>query len=346
MKAVVLAGGEGTRLRPLTFALPKQMLPVVGRPMLERVLEHLGAHGVDEVVLSLQYMPAVFRHAYPANRAAGMALRYATEPEPLDTAGAIRFAAEQIGIADTFVVANGDILTDLDLSGLVSFHRMKRAEATIHLHPVRDPSRFGVVVCDDEGAVTKFIEKPTGRPPSNLINAGTYVLEPTFLDRVRLGERTSIERTTFPQMATGGRLYAMADDAYWIDTGTPSAFLKASLDVLDGVRGDLISQRSEAPQGGQVVEPCFFGSGVTLAKGAIADRSVIGQGCVLARGALVRESVLMDEVTVGEGAQLTGSVVGSRATIGSGCRLEPGSVIGFGARLEPDRIVAGERVPA
>ena len=185
MKAVVLVGGEGTRLRPLTFTTPKQMLPVAGRPMIERVLAHLAAHGVDEAVLSLGYRPDAFMRAYPEGTAAGVKLVYAVEEQPLDTAGAIRFAAYEAGLVETFVVVNGDVLTELDVSALVQQHHETAAQATIALTPVEDPSAFGVVPTDETGRVTAFIEKPApGEAPTNLINAGTYVFEPTVLDRI------------------------------------------------------------------------------------------------------------------------------------------------------------------
>ena len=209
MKAVVLVGGEGTRLRPLTLSAPKQMLPIVGVPMIERVLGHLARHGVDEAVLSLGYLPDAFMEAYPDGRAAGIRLFYAVEPEPLDTAGAVRFAATLAGIAETFVVVNGDVLTDLDLTSLVAFHRERRAEGTIALHPVADPSAFGVVPTDEEGRVTAFVEKPPrDEAPTNEINAGTYVLEASVLARIPEGGRVSIERETFPAMVRDRRLFA------------------------------------------------------------------------------------------------------------------------------------------
>ena len=199
MKAVVLVGGEGTRLRPLTLTSPKQMLPIVGVPMIERVLGQLAAHGVDEAVLSLGYLPDAFTEAYPDGRAAGVALTYAVEPEPLDTAGAVRFAATFAGITETFVVVNGDVLTDMNLTTLVEFHRDRGAEGTIALHPVADPSAFGVVPTNSEGRVTAFVEKPPrDEAPTNEINAGTYVLEPSVLARIPEGGRVSIERETFP----------------------------------------------------------------------------------------------------------------------------------------------------
>ncbi|HIL46453.1 MAG TPA: nucleotidyltransferase family protein, partial [Acidimicrobiia bacterium] len=176
MQALVLVGGFGTRLRPLTLNTPKQMLPIVGKPMIEHVVEHLAAHGVTEVVLSLGFAPEAFQEAYPDGVCAGLPLHYAIEPEPLDTAGAVRFAALDAGIDDTFLVLNGDVLTGLDVSALVERHQGFSAQATLHLTPVDDPSRYGVVSTDADGRVLGFVEKPApGTAPTNWINAGTYV---------------------------------------------------------------------------------------------------------------------------------------------------------------------------
>jgi mannose-1-phosphate guanylyltransferase len=358
VKAVVLVGGEGTRLRPLTYHVPKQMLPIVEQPMIERVLAHLGGHGIDEAVLSLQYLPDRFIDAYPDDVAAGVRLSYATEPEPLDTAGAVRFAAERAGIDDTFVVVNGDVLTDLDLGALIAFHRDRGAEGTIRLYPVPDPSRFGVVTTDEEGRVREFIEKPPAdEAPSNLINAGTYVFEPQFLDRVPLGVRTSIERVTFPAMAAEGRLFAMAEPSYWLDTGTPAAFLQANFDLLEGrrpgvpcpgsVRGDDgVWRRGAGSVEGSVRPPVFLGEAAEVAAGAAVERSVLGAGTRLEAGASVRDSVLLDGVSVAAGARVEGAILGSGARVGAECEVRAGSVIGFAVELEPGRVVDGERVPA
>ncbi|MBV8462879.1 MAG: nucleotidyltransferase family protein, partial [Acidimicrobiales bacterium] len=197
MRAVVLVGGEGTRLRPLTLTVPKQMLPVAEQPMIERVLGQLARHGVSEAVLSLGYKPDAFINAYPQGTVGDVRVTYAVEPEPRDTAGAIRFAATQAGIDDTFVAVNGDVLTDIDIGSLVELHRQRAAAATIALTPVEDPSAFGVVPTDEEGRVTAFIEKPPrDEAPTNLINAGIYVLEPSVLDLVAPDVRVSIERET------------------------------------------------------------------------------------------------------------------------------------------------------
>ena len=238
MRAVVLVGGFGTRLRPLTLHTPKQMLPVVNRPMIERVVERLAEHGVSQAVLAMGYRPDAFQAAYPDGRCAGVDLHYAIEPEPRDTAGAIRFAALDAGIAERFLVLNGDILTDLDLGGLLALHERSGAEGTIALHRVDDPSAFGVVPTDDVGRVTAFIEKPPrDEAPTNLINAGTYVLEASVLDRIEPDVPVNVERVTFPAMVADGSLFAFDGDTYWLDAGTPATYLAANLDLINGRRG-------------------------------------------------------------------------------------------------------------
>ena len=198
MRAVVLVGGFGTRLRPLTSDLPKQMLPVVRVPMIERVVAALGLYGVTEAVLSLGYRPDAFIDAYPDGVCAGVLLHYAVEPEPLDTAGAVRFAALSAGIDDTFIVVNGDVLTDLNVAELWDFHKSHGAEGTIALTPADDPSRYGVVPIDDDGRVIEFVEKPApGTAPTNWINAGTYVLEPSVLDRIASDARFRLNEKLF-----------------------------------------------------------------------------------------------------------------------------------------------------
>ena len=239
MRAVVLVGGLGTRLRPLTTDLPKQMLPILDRPMIEHVVGHLATHGIDEVVLSLGFLPGAFLDAYPDGRCAGVPLTYAVEPEPLDTAGAIRFAAEDAGIEETFLVLNGDVLTDLAVDELILFHRASGAEATVSLTPVEDPSLYGVVPTEANGRVTGFIEKPPAdEAPCNWINAGTYVLEPSVLQRIPPGRRVSVERDGLPGH---GRLpeplFGFRSECYWVDTGTPETYLDVQLDLMDGVRG-------------------------------------------------------------------------------------------------------------
>ena len=325
MRAVVLVGGFGTRLRPLTSDLPKQMLPILDRPMIEHVVGHLAAHGVEEVVLSLGFLPDAFRDAYPDGRCAGVPLHYAVEPDPLDTAGAIRFAAEDAGIDEAFLVLNGDVLTDLAVDELIGFHRASGAEATVSLTPVDDPSRYGVVPTDADGRVTGFVEKPpAGAAPCNWINAGTYVFEPSVIDRIEPGRRVSVEREVFPAMADEGVLYGLRSEAYWVDTGTPETYLGVQLDLLDGVRGPARSGVDDAAE----IHP-----------GATVRRSVIGPGAVVAEGSRVCDSVVMAGSKIGEGAVVDGSLVGRNATVGRDARVLGLSVVGHGAE-----VVAGEHL--
>ncbi len=356
MKAVVLVGGEGTRLRPLTLSSPKQMLPIVGVPMIERVLSQLVLHGVDEAVLSLGYLPDAFIQAYPDGRASGVRLTYAVEPEPLDTAGAVRFAAKFAGIAETFVVVNGDVLTDLDLTSLVVFHRERGAEGTIALHPVPDPSAFGVVPTDDEGRVIAFVEKPPrDEAPTNEINAGTYVLEASVLDRIPEGGRVSIERETFPAMVRDGGLYARSDDGYWLDTGTPSAYLEANFDYVNGKRGPVVAPglgdrgkgvlaEGESDIEGEVVGPAVIFAGCVVEAGARVERSILGPGSVVSAGALVVDSVLMESCHVAADAKVAGSVMGPRSIVGQRGDVRPVSVLGADAVVSSGTLVDGERV--
>jgi mannose-1-phosphate guanylyltransferase len=324
MRAVVLVGGFGTRLRPLTETIPKPLLPVGHRPIIERVVATLRESGVTEVVLALGFRPDVFVQAYPSGVCAGVRLRYAVEPEPLDTAGAIAFAARDAGIDETFVVVNGDVLTDLDVRRLVDVHRARRAEATIHLTPVDDPSSYGVVALDEDGRVTRFVEKPPpGEAPSNLINAGTYVVEPEMLDRIPLGARRSVEREVFPDVAAAGRLFALSTDDYWIDTGRPELYRQANLDAVTG--------RRRGP-----AEPCV-GQGA-IVEGEISE-SVIGTRARVASGATVRASVLLPEVSIGSAATVRHSVLGDGARVDEGAVLEH-VVLGVGAIVEAGEILS------
>jgi NDP-sugar pyrophosphorylase family protein len=356
MKAVVLVGGEGTRLRPLTLSAPKQMLPIVGVPMIERVLGHLAVHGVTEAILSLGYLPDAFKVAYPEGRAGGVDLTYAVEPEPLDTAGAVRFAAAYGKVDDTFIVVNGDVLTDLDLTALVAFHRAHGAEGTIALHPVPDPSAFGVVPTDDDGRVIAFVEKPPrDEAPTNQINAGTYVLEASVLSRIASSGRVSIERETFPSMVRDQSLYALSDDGYWLDTGTPAAFLAANQDLLSGRRGptpapglrdrgDGVHLGGESQLDGVVVGPSVVLGDCVVAATARVERSVLGAGSVIADGAVVKDSVLMDGCHVAADAKVSGSIMGPHSTVGQRGDVRALSVLGADAMVSSGTVVDGERV--
>lgn len=332
MRAVILVGGFGTRLRPLTVDTPKQMLPVVDRPMIERVVATLADHGVDDAVLALGYRPDAFLEAYPDDTCAGVRLHYAVEAEPLDTAGAVRFAATESGIDSTFVVVNGDVLTDLDVGALWKFHQSVGAEGTIALTPVDDPSRYGVVPIDEHGRVEAFIEKPPpGEAPSNWINAGTYVLEPSVLDRIPVGRKVSIERETFPAMVEDASLFAMHSDAYWVDAGTPATYLQVQLDLIDGVRGR--------------AEPAVSPS-ATVDEAAVVEHSVVMDDVRIEGGAVVRDSVLLPGSSVASGATVLESLVGPGARVLPDARISALSVLGRDVVVEAGTVLEAAKLPA
>lgn len=327
MQAIVLVGGEGTRLRPLTSDVPKPAVTLVDRPFLAYAIEWLAAHGVSEVVLACGFLPEVLREALgDEEERAGVRITYVAEPEPLGTAGAIRFAAEAIGdrLEDRFFALNGDVLADLDLSALMRTHLERGARATIGLHPVDDSSAYGLVQCDGDGWVLEFLEK-TGEAVPGEINAGAYVLERSVLDLVPSGRACSIEREVFPRLVGDG-LCALLLDGYWMDIGTPERYLQASWDILE---------RAVHTQ----VEPTA--PGLLVAAGAVIDdearvgpRAVVSAGCRVERGAEVGDSVLLEGCTVARDALVQGSI------LAPGAEVEPGAV------LRNAVVGRDERVPA
>ncbi|MDA8392236.1 MAG: NDP-sugar synthase [Actinomycetota bacterium] len=361
MKAVLLVGGQGTRLRPLTLDTPKQMLPVALETMLERVLRPFADAGVEEVVLSLGYRPEAFEKAFPDSSACGIKLRYVVEPEPLGTAGAIGFAAREADLGEgSFLVHNGDVVTDIDLGELERVHRATGAEATIALASVEDPSAFGVVVTGPGGRVEDFVEKPApGTAPSNLVNAGTYLMEPAVLARIPVGSPCSVERDVFPAIAAEGRMFAVRASRYWLDAGTPEKYVRANLDVLR-LSGDRPPVEGATPLGGSagawVVGRADFagslsghvlvGAGSVVAAGSSVGDSVLGTGTTVAAGAEVQESVVMDGAVVAEGAVVVQSVVGPSAVVGAGARVTDGSVVGFAAVVADGSRLSGVRLAA
>lgn len=331
MKAVVLVGGEGTRLRPLTLTTPKPLLPIANVPFIERQLAWLGAHGVDEVVLSLGYLPDAFMEHFSDDRFGDIKLRFVVEHEPLGTAGGIRFAAE--GLDERVLVCNGDVLTDLDLGALLAFHDERGAAATIALTQVGDPSAFGVVPTRTDGEVIAFVEKPPrGQAPSNWINAGTYVLEPEVIDAIPPRLTVSIERETFPRMLEGpARLFAMRSDAYWLDIGTPQKYLEAQLDVANGrlgrppvvgavERGEAvwIEAGAEIAESADLVGPAVIGVGARVGADARVEASVLGPGTVVGEGSNLLRSVVLRGATVAPGERVTDKVVSREAVLPCG----------------------------
>ncbi len=327
MQAIVLVGGKGTRLRPLTETVPKPALTLVNRPFLAYMIEWLAGHGVTEAVLACGFLPDVLREALAGEEErAGVRIRYAVEPEPLGTAGAIRFAADQLGdeLEDRFLALNGDVLTDLDLSALLAAHADRAARATIALHPVEDSAAFGLVHSDEEGKVLAFLEK-TGEAAPGEVNAGMYVLERSALELIPPGENVSIERDVFPRLVGVG-LHGLLLDGYWVDIGTPERYLQASWDILEG----RVETRVEPTAPGALVA-----AGAEVAGDAtVGPRAVISPGCRVGAGAEVLESVLLDGCEVGEGARVTRSILSPGARVPAGAEVD-------GAVAAADEMVAG-----
>jgi mannose-1-phosphate guanylyltransferase len=353
MQALVLAGGEGTRLRPLTYTVPKPVLPLVGRPHIAYVIDWLVRHGVDDVIVSCGHLAEGMRQAVAAVEP-GVRIRYAEEPDARGTAGAIRFAEDML--ADRFLVLNGDVLCDLDLTALISQHNDTGAQATIALYPVSDPTGYGLVHRKDDGEITEFLEKPEpDQIDTDEINAGAYLLERSVLDFIAPDRAVSIEREVFPKLIGEG-LYGIRLEGYWIDIGTPARFLEANWDILEGrvetVISDQLERYSRSPRKGQtggssaspaepprvtgggalvwvgdgsevspeaqLREPCVVGRNCRIGAGAVIDRSVLLDGCVVEESATISESILSGAVTVSGGAQLDGEVIGEGETVPAG----------------------------
>lgn len=326
MDAVILVGGFGTRLRPLTLSVPKPLLPVGNVPIVQRILVALERAGVTRAVLALGFKPEPFLAAFPDGRCGGVELVYAVEPEPLDTAGAIAFAARHAGISSTFVVANGDVLTGLDIVRVVDFHRASGAEGTLHLVPVDDPSQFGVVETDATGRVLRFVEKPApGETTSRNVNAGTYVLEPSVIDRVPVGGKLSIERVVFPEMVASASLYAIPTDDAWIDTGRPETFLAANMSAVEAA-------------GSSIIDPS-----AVIGAGAVVERSVVGARAVVGAGAHIVGSVIFPSAAVGDAAVVESGLVMGRVGAGAVAREV---VVGEDGVIDAGATVAGAKIPA
>jgi mannose-1-phosphate guanylyltransferase len=333
------------------------MLPLVDRPQLAYTFDHLRRFGVARAIVSCGYLPTQIQDHF-GDRYGDLLLEYRIEDEPLGTGGAIRFAAE--GIEEPFLALNGDSLRETDLDALVAFHRERGGRATILLTPVEDPSRYGLVRLHDDGRVRSFLEKP--RPEeidTNLINAGLYVLEPDVLDLIPAGRPVSIEREVFPQLVEEGAVHGVALPGYWLDIGTPDAYLQAHRDVLErnfvtdvgqslGSDFTLVADGAEVSPDARLVPPVFVGEGARIASGArIGSLAVIGAGAVVAEGAAVESSVVGAGAVVGARTNVTGSIVGERAEIGAECEVRGLSVVGPGARVgDRNMLDHGMRVAA
>ena len=342
MQAVILVGGEGTRLRPLTYALPKPMVPILGRPFIGWIIERLRRAGVDDVILSCCYLPDVIEAHFGDGRGFGVKLHYVMEETPLGTAGAIRNALDLIH--GPIFVCNGDILTGLDLTQLREAHERSGAIATIHTRAVEDPSAFGVVETDAEGRVKRFVEKPKpGETDARDINAGTYVLEREAIEAIPAGKTVSIERETFPLLIEQTRrVFALSTNDYWIDVGRPETYVKAHHDILDGqfdkplgveIRPGVWSADGAALDCATLRGPAYIGAGARIARGArIEPYSVVYDGVTVSSGATIENSILWPGCFVEENAVVRGAILGLDVVVDAGTTVEAGSVIGKGER--------------
>ncbi|NUS64425.1 MAG: NDP-sugar synthase [Saccharothrix sp.] len=340
-EAVVLVGGKGTRLRPLTLSAPKPMLPTAGVPFLTHLLSRIREAGMTHVVLGTSYKAEVFQEHFGDGTALGLELEYVVEDVPLDTAGAIRNVAHKLRERDV-VVFNGDILSGVDLRAVVDTHRKAEADVTLHLVRVDDPRRFGCVPTDEDGRVTAFLEK-TDDPPTNQINAGCYVFRREVIEDIPAGRPVSVERETFPGLlAAGARVQGYVDASYWLDLGTPAAFVQGSADLVRGIaptaalalRGDaVILDGAEVDASAVVTGGATIGTNCTVAAGAVVDGSVLFDGAVVGEGARVERSVLGANSLVQAGAVVSDAVIGDNAVVGARCELINGARVWPGVVL-------------
>jgi len=339
VQALILAGGEGTRLRPLTLTVPKPVLPLAGRPFLTFMLDWLARHGVDDVILSCGFLAdGVERVLGDHHR--GIRLRYVNEEQPLGTAGPLRLAADANVLQDRLLVLNGDVLTDIDLTAQLELHESRGALATLALIAVEDTASYGVVPTAADASVEAFLEKSPGPAPTNRINAGAYVIGRELVERIPADRAVSFEREVFPALiAEPGppRLFGYPAEGYWIDIGTPERYLESTYDLLSGrVTSDLPARD---------VSHSLVGEGSRVSGADIGPLSVLGRACSVGAGSSVDRSALHDHVTVGEGVTITGAVVAGAAVVEDGASVAPGAVVGSGARVASGaRVEPGARI--
>ncbi len=346
MKGVIMAGGEGTRLRPLTSTTPKPLLPVANRPMMEHVIDLLRNHGIDDIVVTVAFMANSIKEYFGDGSEFGVRISYVDEPVPLGTAGSVRNAMDLLK-DDRFVVISGDVITDIDLSAIVQYHVDKGAMATIGLTPVDNPLEFGIVITKDDGSIERFLEKPTwGQVFSDTINTGIYVLEPSVFDYIEPGRSVDFSSEVFPALLRDGRpLFGAVATGYWEDVGTLEAYLRAHTDVLDQMvqlrvpgfqiaDGVWVGEGSDISPEATIEGPAVVGPECVIEAGVhLGAYSVLGSHVRVLRNASVERSVLQDNAFVGAGARLRGVVTGRGVNIHTGARLEEGVVIGDNVQI-------------
>jgi len=353
MQALILAGGEGTRLRPLTTTVPKPVVPLVDRPFIAFMLDWLRSHGVDDVVMSCGHLADGVRAVLGDGSSVGVRLRYIEEPRPLGTGGALKFAEDLLD--ERFLMLNGDTLSDLDLTAQLEAHERTGAVATLALYPVEDPSAYGLVRLHDDGSVREFVEKPApDQIDTNNISAGAYVLERSVLDLLAPGARASIERDVFPRLVGNG-LYGHVSTGYWMDIGTPDRYLEATFDILEGtvatevaarLDGSFVCVEDGVSSSGRIVPAALVESGCRIAPGAqIGGRAVLQHDVSVGEGTTIEGAVVMRGATIGAHCTLRNCIVAAGATVGDHCVIDGLSVIGEGVVLGADNVVShGARV--
>ncbi|MTD44129.1 NTP transferase domain-containing protein [Conexibacter sp. W3-3-2] len=351
MQAVILVGGEGTRLRPLTSGIPKPIVTFVDRPFMAYMLQWLRGHGVDDVVMACGFLPDAVQAALGDGSDYGVRLTYLQEPEPRGTAGALKFAQDHL--QERFLMLNGDVLTDVDVSAQIAQHERTGATATLGLVPVTDPSAYGLVLTQDDGAVTGFLEKPgpdqLGGIDEYLISAGIYVLERSVLDMIEPDQNVSIETQVWPALVGNG-LYASADrSAYWLDIGTPQRYLQGTSDILAGNVTTQVLDRltdglavaGDVADGATVIAPAIVEAGAAVAAGAtVGPGAVIGAGASVAAGATVERSIVLDGASVAADAVVRDAIVAPRATVGERTVVEQEAVLGEGTTVGADNVLS------
>ncbi|MCD4670815.1 MAG: NDP-sugar synthase [Actinomycetia bacterium] len=353
MKAVILVGGRGTRLRPVTYLNPKPMLPLMNRPFMYSFVSWLKSHGLTDIIFSTCYLPEIFNDYFDDGKNFGLELTYITEESPLGTCGAVKNVEGYLD-GEPFMVFNGDILTSLDLAEMKKFHREKGADITISLTPVDDPTAYGLVPIDNEDRVKEFLEKPgTDQVVTNLINAGTYMIEPHMLDLAPKGEKYSFERGRFPQaLQKGYKVYGYVSNAYWLDVGTPEKYLAAHHDIALGkikYRYPYPELRDEIFLGENIKYsdknfksgPVVIGDGTVIEPGAsILPLTVIGNNCRINTGARISGAVIFDNCTIGRNCHITDSIISHNVRTGENVSIKGLSVIGDNTVIQRDNMLA------
>ncbi|HEY1522038.1 MAG TPA: NDP-sugar synthase [Solirubrobacteraceae bacterium] len=354
MQALILAGGEGTRLRPITSTMPKPVVPLANRPHLELMISWLRRHEVDEVILSCGFLADGVREVLGTGERLGIPIRYVEEPVPLGTGGALRFAGDLL--AERFFMLNGDVLTDIDLTAQLAQHDATGARATIALIGVDDPSAYGLVRRHPDHSVSEFLEKPSpDQIDTNLVNAGAYILDRSILEQMPApGSNISIERDVFPKLVGQG-LFGFASDGYWIDIGTPGRYLQGTFDILEGNVATDVGDALEGARGvladgvaleGRAVAPVIIGQGGAVAASAtVGGRAVLGRNVSVGPGSHIEDAVVLDGSTVGSGVRIRSAIIGPSVTIGDQCVIESGAVVGQGVKLGAGNVLsAGARL--